>query len=514
MIGPTLADRLGRLPTRPRLGLAVLAGAGAACSLAPLYLTPAMVLGLAIWAALVATAPGWRQGASAGWAGAAGYFAHGLIWIVEPFLVDVARHGWMAPFALLLMAGGLALFWGLAAGLAHVLGRDAPARALILPVTLGAAEMLRAYVFTGFPWAGLPQGWIDTAPIQILSWIGPNGLALWIAVAVCWPVAGLLRGPFWRVAPALLPMAALLMAGWALRPPPDVPYTDTVIRVIQPNARQDLKWHPDHAMGYFNLQLEQSAAGPRPDLIVWPEVAIPWFAEESTSVFELMAERAKGVPIVLGAQRRDGLRYYNALLALDGAGAVQGRYDKHHLVPFGEYMPFGDLLSRIGIHGLAAHQGGSYSAGPGPQLVDLGAAGQALPLICYEAVFPQHLRGTARPDFLLQVTNDAWFGNWSGPYQHLVQARMRAIEAGLPLVRSANTGVSGVFDAWGRPQVTVALNTAGFADAPLPQARPAPPYSRSGDSPVAVLLALLLAGLILRHVRARSRSGVQSGHAD
>ena len=159
-------------------------------------------------------------------------------------------------------------------------------------------------------------------------------------------------------------------------------------------------------------------------------------------------------------------------MVLDGGGTVPRIYDKHHLVPFGEYIPFGSVLGNFGLRGLAAEDGDGFSAGPGPALLDLGKAGRALALICYEAIFPQDVnRAPTRPDFLLQTTNDAWFGTFSGPYQHLAQARMRAIEQGLPMVRAANTGVSAIIDARGKVTRHLALDTAGFIDAPLPAAR-------------------------------------------
>jgi len=200
---------------------------------------------------------------------------------------------------------------------------------------------------------------------------------------------------------------------------------------------------------------------------------------------------------VLGIQRLEDEAFYNSL-ALVGQGAeVLQVYDKHHLVPFGEYMPLKPLFRRLNFSGLAARAEGGYSAGPGPQLVDLGAGlGRALPLICYEAVFPQDVNGYAeRPDLLLQITNDAWFGEASGPYQHLAQARIRAIEQGLPLLRAANTGVSAVIDGAGRVLVSLPLGEAGHLDALLPPPLRVTPYSRTGDLPALALLLLLGAAL-------------------
>ncbi|HAW47204.1 MAG TPA: apolipoprotein N-acyltransferase, partial [Roseovarius sp.] len=225
-----------------------------------------------------------------------------------------------------------------------------------------------------------------------------------------------------------------------------------------------------------------------------PETAVPVLLERAEPTLEAISEAARGVPVVLGIQRTEGPRIYNSLAVVAAGGAVTGVYDKHHLVPFGEYMPFGDLLARFGIYGLAANEGQGYSAGPGARLVDLGPLGRALPLICYEGVFARDLLAAPeRPEFLLLITNDAWFGKISGPYQHLAQARLRSAELGLPMIRVANTGVSAMIDATGRVTDRIPLGEAGWRDAPLPPSLPETVYARLGDVPMLALYAALLA---------------------
>jgi apolipoprotein N-acyltransferase len=203
----------------------------------------------------------------------------------------------------------------------------------------------------------------------------------------------------------------------------------------------------------------------------------------------MIAEAAGGVPVALGVQRSEGLRYFNSLAVIGPDAVPRAVYDKFHLVPFGEYIPFGDLAARFGLSAFAAQAGNGYTAGPGAALLDLGDLGRVQPLICYEAVFPQDLRAVpARPDWLLQATNDAWFGQLSGPWQHLAQARMRAIEMGLPLARAANTGISAMIDARGRVVAALGLDRAGVVDADLPAALPVTPYARLGDLPVLLVL--------------------------
>lgn len=431
----------------------------------------------------------------------AGHFAAALFWIVEPFLVDAPRHGWMAPFALILIALGMALFWAGAAALAAWLGRSPARRALALAVALAGADALRSYALTGFPWALFGHVWIGTPVAQAAAVIGPLGLSLLTTGAAALAAMAPRRGP---VAAALLLAAVWAGGAWRLAQPDPAPQRVAQLRLIQPNAAQDLKWLPEMQEMFFQRMLAQTAAAPAsapaaspPDLIIWPETAVPWLLNNPGPVLDMISQAAGGRPVVLGIQRSEGLRYFNSLAVIGPGGAVGEVYDKHHLVPFGEYMPAGDLLGRLGIGAFAARQGNGYTSGPGPALLDLGPLGHVLPLICYEAVFPQDLNAApGRADWILQATNDAWFGALSGPYQHLAQARLRAIEQGLPLVRAANTGVSAVIDAKGRVLASLPLNTDGVLDAALPAAYPPTPYARTGDVPMLALVSLLLLGLV------------------
>lgn len=496
-----LAGRAVRPPLR-RLALAATLGALAATGQAPLGWWGVTLVALSGLFWLVAAEP--RPGAAGwlGWLAGAGYFAAALFWIVEPFLVDLPRHGWMAPFALLLMAFGMALFWLVAAALAALCGPTRRWRLLLLAVTMAGGELLRGYVFTGFPWALLGHVWIDTPVAQAAAWIGPVGLSL-LTLALAGlphlPPAPLGRGL--ALAAAAAALAAVWGAGAArLAAPGPAPQRDIVLRVVQPNAAQHLKWRDDMNRLFFERQLAATAApaARRPDLVIWPETAVPWLLDRPGPVLEMITAAAGGVPVALGIQRTEGTRGFNSLAVIDAAARPAAVYDKVHLVPFGEYIPFGDVLTHVGITAFAAREGNGYTPGPAPAILDLGALGRVLPLICYEAVFPQDLRAApGRADWILQVTNDAWFGSLAGPYQHLAQARLRAVEQGLPLVRSANTGVSAVIDAKGRVLEALPLNTEGFLDAPLPAALPATPYARTGDWPVAAVLATLFLLLAL-----------------
>ena len=267
------------------------------------------------------------------------------------------------------------------------------------------------------------------------------------------------------------------------------------VRLVQPNAPQHLKWLPEYRLEYFyrHLDLTAEPSAKRPDLVVWPETAVPFLLDRPGDGLAMIAEAAGGIPVALGVQRSEGLRYFNSLAVLGPDGLPTAVYDKFHLVPFGEYIPFGDLAARFGLSAFAAQSGNGYTAGPGATVLDLGALGRVQPLICYEAVFPQDLRAVAeRPDWLLQVTNDAWFGQLSGPWQHLAQARLRAIETGLPLARAANTGISAMIDGKGRVVAALGLDRAGVVDADLPAVLPPTVYGRVGDLPVLWLVLTLL----------------------
>ncbi|KEO56428.1 apolipoprotein N-acyltransferase [Thioclava pacifica] len=494
-----------RAPLRPRwqvLLLATVLGALFAAGQAPLGLwwlaLPA--LAGAIW---IATSERWR--ASMIWIGFAtgfGYALAAMFWIVEPFMVEADIYGWMAPFALVLMAAGMGVFWAIGFGLGAYAGQGPRSRALGIALGMAASDALRSYVFTGFPWVLVGHVWIGTPVAQAAAFIGPLGLSLITMLIAAAPAMtrGMRMGPaLGLVGVALAALVGLWLGGVARLNAPVSPRAEPItLRLVQPNAPQDLKWLPQYRMEFFQRLLDLTKAptapgAPKPDLIVWPETAVPFLLERPQGGLEMSAEAAGGVPLAMGIQRAQGSRYYNSLALIGPQAQVEALYDKSHLVPFGEYMPFGDALAQIGITAFAAQVGNGYSAGPGEKLLNLGKLGHVAPLICYEAIFPQDLRGfPQRPDWILQVTNDAWFGTLSGPYQHLAQARLRAIEQGLPLARDANTGVSAMIDAKGRITAHLGMDVMGKLDVALPPSLPPTLYSRFGDAPIIGLIVALL----------------------
>lgn len=436
--------------------------------------------------ALVQTASP-RRAAIIGWFAGTGYFAVALNWIISPFMVDAAATGWMAPFALGLLAMGLALFWAVAFGLARALSsdvRDVPS--LMLFATFWAvAEYLRGTILTGFPWAHLAYIWETTDIIQLAAYIGPHGMALLTILVLGLPAAL----SIWRLGiPAMLACAALLWWGATSRVPDQTAFTQTSIRIVQPNAAQHLKWQPDMMPVFFERQLEATRGHAGVDLVIWPEVSVPYLMGDRPDLNRAIAEAAgPETRVIIGARRtmetEEGTRWYNALALLQTDGTDTMIYDKHHLVPFGEYLPFPAFWERFGLSALAQNAG-RFASGQGPRRLSAAGLPSFQPLICYEAIFPDEiLRGDDRPDWLLQITNDAWFGSFSGPFQHLAQARFRAVENGLPMVRAANTGVSAVIDPFGQVMAELPLDQPGVIDALLPAPLPPTPYSRVENLP-------------------------------
>ena len=478
-------------------GLGVLAAAGQA-PLGWWWLSALALAGLL--AALPLSAPPRAWGGRL-WLAGTGYFGAALFWIVEPFFVEPEIHGWMAPFALVAMAVGMGLFWAVAGWVAARVATGR-ARLLALIAALALLELARGWVFTGFPWAMLGHGVIGTPMMQLAALTGAGGLSLLLLIAALLPVLG--RSLVQRGAGAVLSLA--LLGGvwvWGAGQTDLPPARDGTIRLVQPNAPQDEKWREENIELFFNRLLDLSAmpADPAPQLIIWPETSVPFLLEYAGDALDIMADsialQGPETRLAFGVQRIEEDRFFNSLALMDTQAQIDTIYDKHHLVPFGEYVPLVEAILGPGYAGFAARQLSGYSAGPGPVVLDMGPFGTALPLICYEAIFPRHLRTDTRPDWIMQVTNDAWFGELTGPFQHLAQARLRAVEQGLPLLRSANTGVSAVIDARGGVVDTLALGEAGYLDAPLPGALPPTPYARLGDWPILALLAALLGGVAL-----------------
>lgn len=477
----------------------------AAAGQAPLGLWPLALtgFGLVLWRVAAAATP--REAFLRGWRTGAGYFAASLSWIVQPFFVEPEIYGWMAPFALVGMAGGLGLFWAAAGWLARRL-RGGPVG---LALVLTAAELARGHVLTGFPWALPGHLWLSTPLAQVGSLTGAYGMTAMTLLSLAAPLAAGRRG-------LIVPALVLAVAGgwsWHRLSLPDPAARPAFVRIVQPDIPQSLKWDRATAQANLDTLLRLTALPGAPDLTIWPETAVPYLIAPGEAVPAAISAAAGGRAIVVGYQRDAGAQAWNSLALIGPGGTIGPNYDKNHLVPFGEYIPAGDLVWRwTGLGAFASQAGAGYTAGVGRQAMDLGPAlGRAAPLICYESIFPEEVATAPRADWILLVTNDAWFGTLTGPYQHFDLARLRAIEQGLPVLRAANTGISAVIDARGRiapaadgRPARLAIGVQGVIDAGLPGALAAPPYARTGDLPLAVLLLAGLGGLVLPGRRRRS----------
>lgn len=483
-------------PWRRRL-LAALCGLGLAAGAAPFSIIWFLFLAVPFLGTLLMAQTSWRAGFGIGWWAGVTYFGGSMYWIVEPFFVDAARHAWMAPFALIFVATGMALFWGIAFALSTRFAGRMRVAAMVAWWVL--AEFVRAFIFTGFPWGMLSYGWSKTPIFQSLSVLGPHGLTLLTLLIAALPV---LMNRRLGVGLTLACLAALWVGG--LQRMQDVAVTETVVRLVQPNAPQHLKWDPEWVRVFYGRAIEYTRAEDPPDVVVWPETSVPFLWEDAPNGREQMIRAARGAHLIAGHRKFQDLAVKNSLLHVSPDGQLVADYDKHHLVPFGEYIPLGELAAKIGIYGLAANDGMGFAAGNGPKMISVEGLPAYIPLICYEAIFPGYSQmKEGRPAWLLHITNDAWFGNFAGPYQHLVQARARAVEQGLPMARAANTGISAMLDPYGRITAFAELGQEGYVDAPLPDPLPPTPYHRFGELPWLIAVAALLIILSIRRRAAR-----------
>ena len=443
-----------------------------------------------------------------------GYLGAALYWIGVAFTVDATAYLWMMPFAVGGLSGVLALYWGLAFMLSRWLVSNRRSVQLplfmALPFALTLTELLRGVLFTGFPWA-VPGLVAETmgGTMQAASVIGMPGLTFMVLLWACLPHGFYL---YWKTMPVfrswLLLLALLLPVHWGwgefrLIQNPTVYNDKVVVRLVQPNISQDDKWRSDNAKIIFEglMALSRLQGDLQPTHIIWPESAVPFLLDESRGgLTQIAGLLGPDHVLITGAIRRNAVdsrtkeqAYFTSVEVIDGGGTVVGTYDKWRLVPGGEYLPFAAILEPLGFRKVV-NLPESFNAGVGPQSIAIPGAGFAAPQICYEAIFPQLLPDIAhRPDWIVNVTNDGWFGQSTGPYQHLAQVRMRSVEQGLAIARAANTGISAVFDPLGRLLSHAALSTQGIVDSRLPLSLPPTIFARFGLLPAIAIIFLLVA---------------------
>jgi apolipoprotein N-acyltransferase len=494
-----IGERLRGLTGWRRLLLAIALGALSATAFPPFYFFPALLLGLAGLALLLEGAHTVRAAAVTGWAFSFGQFLIGLHWIAYPFMVDPDSHLWQLPFAVTLMPAGLGLFGALACGIAAWFHATRAARLVLLAVCLAVAEWLRGHILTGFPWNLPAYGWGAVPEVmQGAALFGAYGLSL-LTLLLGVSLADLTRRRYGLPAAMLAIFAALWGFGHVQLRQPTAYVPKVSLRLVQPNIPQ-AEMHGRFVPRNWQRLTTLTRRPGNPTHIIWPESAAAFPLARSPEALAQIAQiTARGASLLTGTVRRDEMgRGYNSLYLFGPDGMPLGIYDKFHLVPFGEYLPLAPLLGRLGFSQLTGGNIG-FAAGDGPHRYDLPGAPPVTPLICYEVIFPGAVTPAARrPGWLVNVTDDSWFGPWAGPRQHLLITRMRAIEEGLPIARAANTGISAVIDARGRIVTSLGLNQSGVVDAGLPQALPATPYARFGDLGFAIiLLASVIAASLL-----------------
>ncbi|MGZ8331039.1 MAG: apolipoprotein N-acyltransferase [Rhodoplanes sp.] len=517
--------------------IAFLAGAASTLAMPPLEVWPALFLTFPVMVWLIDGAVGRWDGvlaaAAAGYCFGFGYFLSGLYWVGSAFLVDADIFGWLMPFAVVALPAGLALFTAFGFALARLLWTRGAVRILTLAAALTLAEWLRGHVLTGFPWNAFGYSLTGSLALaQAAALVGLWGLTF-IAIAVFASPAALAddradtRRPWLAPAAALAVLAGLAVYGavrLATTPTTFVPGVQ--LRIMQPNIPQDQRFNYSAKAEVIRryLALSSRAKSPPADGIagvthlIWPESAFPFFLTREPDALAAIGELLPpGTVLITGAARfaeaESGpgrIRAYNSVYVIDHEGVALPVYDKVHLVPFGEFLPLRSLLERLGLEQLVRVPGG-FLAGERRRTITTPGAPAFVPLVCYEVIFPHAVVPPGeRPGWLLNVTNDAWFGATAGPYQHLLQARLRAIEEGLPLVRAANSGISAVVDPLGRVVAALPLGHEGVVDSGLPQRIADPLYSRSGDLAVGGIIGGGIIGIVLISsflLRRRDRGG-------
>ena len=413
-----------------------------------------------------------------------GYFVISLIWIVEPFLVEPWVHGWIAPIALIALPSFLALIWALFAFLGHYYFSS-----IGVVIGLSLAEYCRLYLLTGFPWATISYVLLDTKAEKWLSLLGPYGLSL-LLLLTCFTIAFTLQiRTKINTLLAIFTIFTLFFVPNFFENEPSK-NLNVSVRLIQPNAVQEKKWSEEFAPIYFEKMIEMTAQQPKPDIIIWPETSLYLTYNSAFEELDKMRKAAEESILIFGALKIDSRNFLNNSLIIENKNQETVFYDKAKLVPFGEYLPFINLKSYFKISERSNLFGWGFKRGKGSEMLNLSNGLNFVPLICYEAIFSNFLKPSINnADFILQITNDAWFGKSIGPQQHLAQLRIRAIEYGLPVIRVANTGITAIIDANGKLVEKLSVNKSGYLDSFVPSRKQNTIYGLYGNL---IFLSLLL----------------------
>jgi len=508
--------RLSESPFWQRALLSYASGLLLATAFAPLHLIFVLPLCFSAFLILLSTAETKKQAFFLGWFFGWGQFMAGFYWIGVAFTIDANAHAALIPLPVIGLPAFLALFPGLAALLTHVSGIKGVWRVLAFTGFWVLAEYGRGLIFTGFPWNLAGYAWGDVLPmLQWAAYVGIYGLTGLTVLISSLPSLLAEKSQTRRQknrAVLLSCFLLLVMLGTGYVRLADSKLTalpDSNIRLVQPNIPQADKWKPslkaEHLKKLVDLSNQDKPS--RPKTLIWPETAVPFFL---TTDRHILAYLYRHIPengaLVTGAPRKDieKRQYFNSVQALSSAGEVTGFYDKEHLVPYGEYLPLRRFLVESGVSKFipVLDSMSDFTSGSDPSAgtLKIGNLPAARTLICYEIAFPWEVEKDQAFEWILNVTNDGWFGDTSGPYQHLVISRTRAIEQGKTVVRAANTGISAVIDGYGRVVDQLPLNQTGIIDSEIP--RPLDdrtPYVILGETPLVGFSILLIVLSLLRH---------------
>lgn len=511
----------GLSPFRKYL-LAFLLGALVAAALPPVslvFLLPVSFTGL-VW--ILSSAATKKQAFFTGWSFAWGQFIAGLYWIGVAFTIDAETHALLMPLPVLVLPAFLAILSGLATLATHLTRARGLARILLFTGFWVAFEYVRGVIFTGFPWNLVGYSWSMVDPVlQATAFIGIYGLTLLTVFLASLPALfGEAETPR-KVAISSTGLVAALFIALAgagyLRIPaaPVSSFDNTNLRIVQPNIQQSMKWKRELLLEHLQkiVSLSLIEEGEKPRFHIWPETAVPYYLTTAKQLQKELAQMiAPGGAIFTGAPRRDPVTrtYWNSLNVLGANGEILDIYDKQHLVPYGEYMPLRPLMEAVGLTGIipALDQMSDFATPDksARKVISIPGMPPARALICYEIIFPWEIAPDAPFSWILNITNDGWFGNTSGPYQHFAITRTRAIEQGVPVIRAANTGISAIIDPYGRVEEQLALNKTGVIDGSLPMPIAGRTlYARSGEIiPLSMTGLFLLAGFVFAGRRAKN----------
>ncbi|MEP0944011.1 MAG: apolipoprotein N-acyltransferase [Rhizobiaceae bacterium] len=531
-----IAQRVILLEGWPRLALAFVSGALSALSLAPYHAFPLLLITVPVliwlldgalpessssgfWGGLRRLLPGFKVG----WWFGFGYFLAGFWWVGKAFLVDAEDFAFLLPFAVLALPAGLALFWGIGGMLAQLVWSERAIRVVGFAASFTLAEWLRGSLLTGLPW-NMPGYAAMPTPLlmQSASLIGLYGMTFLTLLVAASPAVIGARSVSKNGARNIIAVAAVICVAhvgfgvWTLAGAKKTYVEDIKLRIVQPALNQSEKWDVSKEAQIMARYFELSNANKGPEVasvsafthVIWPESAFPFIlskrADQLANIAQLLPPTTS---LITGAMRLEPAansdelpKVFNSLYVINGDGETVAARDKVRLLPFGEFLPFQDFLEGLGFQQLTRLRGG-FAAGHKRAVVDIPGTPTFLPLICYEIIYSGRIHAAQgasgpQPKWIVNLTNDAWFGMTAGPYQHAHQAQVRAVEEGLPVVRAANNGISFVTDAYGRIEESLSLGQRGVVDSHLPVARSFTMFRHMGNMPILIFVCLIMLSLL------------------